>query len=179
MHHDQHHGVLYLSLSSSTASQALLEQADVLARATSKQAVHAWLVEKSTEHTRALLLLFHLSHAVLVMSDARCVDIGLLRQLRSLHTLKQTVQPTVQVALKPVLQPTGRGGGQRNEQRSDQRSDAQLPTLPALGFVFASPPVPSPDAPGADGRLSARPRLEPEAEPEPEPEPEPQPEPYP
>ena len=128
MHHDQHHGVLYLSLSSSTASQALLEQADVLARATSKQAVHAWLVEKSTEHTRALLLLFHLSHAVLVMSDARCVDIGLLRQLRSLHTLKQTVQPTVQVALKPVLQPTGRGGGQRNEQRSDQRSDAQLPT---------------------------------------------------
>ena len=58
MHHDQHHGVLYLSLSSSTASQALLEQADVLARATSKQAVHAWLVEKSTEHTRALLLLF-------------------------------------------------------------------------------------------------------------------------
>ena len=69
MHHDQHHGVLYRSLSSSTASQALLEQADVLARATSKQAVHAWLVEKSTEHTRALLLLFHLSHAVLVMSD--------------------------------------------------------------------------------------------------------------
>ena len=100
MHHDQHHGVLYLSLSSSTASQALLEQADVLARATSKQAVHAWLVEKSTEHTRALLLLFHLSHAVLVMSDARCVDIGLLRQLRSLHTLKQTVQPTVQVRVR-------------------------------------------------------------------------------
>ena len=152
MHHDQHHGVLYLSLSSSTASQALLEQADVLARATSKHAVHAWLVEKSTEHVRALLLLFHLSHAVLVLSDARCVDVGLLRQLRSLHTLKQAVQPTVQVALKPVLHPAGRGGG--------QRSDAQLPTLPALGFVFASPPVPSPDAPGADGGPSARSRLE-------------------
>ena len=160
MHHDQHHGVLYLSLSSSMASQALLEQADVLARATSKQAIHAWLVEKSTEHMRALLLLFHLSHAVLVLSDARCVDVGLLRQLRTLHTLKQAVQPTVQVALKPVLHPTSRGGGQRNDQRNDQRNEAQLPTLPALGFVFASPPVPSPDAPGADGSLSARLRLE-------------------
>eukprot|EP00964_Phaeocystis_antarctica_P125405 scaffold89052_cov63-Phaeocystis_antarctica.AAC.2 len=160
MHHDQHHGVLYLSLSSSMASQALLEQADVLARATSKQAVHAWLVEKSTEHMRALLLLFHLSHAVLVLSDARCVDVGLLRQLRTLHTLKQAVQPTVQVALKPVLHPASRGGGQRNDQRNDQRNEAQLPTLPALGFVFASPPVPSPDAPGADGSLSARIRLE-------------------
>ena len=160
MHHDQNHGVLYLSLSSSMASQALLEQVDVLARATSKQAVHAWLVEKSTEHTRALLLLFHLCHAVLVLSDARCVDVGLLRQLRSLHTLKQAVQPTVQVALKPVLHPTSRGGSQRNDQRNDQRNEAQLPTLPALGFVFASPPVPSPDAPGADGSLSARLRLE-------------------
>ena len=160
MHHDQHHGVLYLSLSSSLASQALLEQADVLARATSKQAVHAWLVEKSTEHMRALLLLFHLSHAVLVLSDARCVDVGLLRQLRSLHTLKQAVQPTVQVALKPVLHPSSRGGAQRNDQRNDQRNEAQLPTVPALGFVFASPPVPSPDAPGAGGSLSARLRLE-------------------
>ena len=144
MHHDRLHGVLYLTLTSGLASAVLVEHATALARAESEHAVHALLVERSSEHLRALLLLFHLSHVVLVHSEGRCADVTLLRTLRLLHTLKQAVQPAVLAALKPVLSGVARGAA------------PPLPSLPALGFVFASPPVADPDAKAADGGPSPR-----------------------
>ena len=126
MHVDHKHGVAIAVLSSPTCGARLLDQAARLFAADSEAAVHTWLTEPTSE--RALLVLFHLCHVVLHVSNARCADVRWLRTLRVLTTLKQNLHPAVLAALKPLANqlPLNRAG-----------QPSQLPPQPSLGFLFA------------------------------------------
>ena len=89
--------------------------------------MHSLLLEHAHEQMRELLTLFHLSHAVLFVNAAHRVDLSLLRTLRVLATLKQTIQPVVSQALKPI-----------SSQLAPHRSNAPavFPVPPVVGVIF-------------------------------------------
>ena len=82
MHVDHEHGVGYIVLSAPSIGAGLLERASSLTEQASVAEVHAWLSDRSSAE-RALLVLFHLCHVVLHVSNARCADVRLLRKAES------------------------------------------------------------------------------------------------
>ena len=72
MYVDAEHGVAYVVLTSHTDGLDMIARSESLAAADGAAAVHAWLTERRSE--RALLVLFHVCHAVLVVSEARCAS---------------------------------------------------------------------------------------------------------
>ena len=140
MHVDQEHGVGYIVLSSPSCGARLLERASVLSEHASAMEVHTWLADSASE--RAMLVLFHLCHVVLLVSNARCADVRLLRTLRVLATVKQSLQAACAAALKPMASHVA---SQMPRPSKDQ--PPLLPPVAALGFVFApragtaSPPL--------------------------------------
>ena len=142
MHVDRKHNVVYLCLSASLRGDALLSQAEEMLASRpgpvpggeaipprlSAQTVHAWLSSYATDYHRALLLLFYVSHVLLFVSAARAPDLKILRTLRALHTLKQSLQPLV-AKLAPQ-----HGGSQ-----SSRQPPPNPLSLPSVGFVFRAP----------------------------------------
>ena len=124
LHVDYEHGVAYILLASAAG---LLSRAPAVLGAESDAAAHAWLTDRSSE--RALVVLFHLCHVILVVQRGRAADVRLLRTLRVAATLKQNLHPAVTAALKPLA-------GQLPPHRAG--TPPLLPPLPTLGFVFAS-----------------------------------------
>jgi hypothetical protein len=125
MHVDHEHGVGYIVLSAPSIGAGLLERASSLTEKTSVAEVHAWLSDRSSAD-RALLVLFHLCHVVLHVSNARCADVRLLRTLRLLATVKQNLHAACTAALKPQASQLPRAG-----------QPPLLPSTPSFGFVFA------------------------------------------
>ena len=127
MHVDHEHGVGYIVLSAPSIGAGLLERASSLTEQASVAEVHAWLSDRSSAE-RALLVLFHLCHVVLHVSNARCADVRLLRTLRLLATVKQNLHAACTAALKPLASqlPAPRAG-----------QPPLLPSTPSFGFVFA------------------------------------------
>ena len=124
LHVDHERGVAYIVLS---AAAGLLSRASSILAAHSDAAAHAWLTDRASE--RALTVLFHLCHLVLVVNAGHAPDLRLLRTLRIVATLKQNAHPAVTAALKPIasqLQP------------HRQNNPQTLPPVPALGVTFAT-----------------------------------------
>ena len=143
LHNDSEHGVAYITLS---AAASVLARAPEILAAASDYAAHARLTDRASE--RALTVLFHLCHVVLLVHPGRCADVRLLRTLRTLATVKQDIQPAVAASLKPLasqLQP------------HRQATPPALPLQPTLGFVFsAGHPHTSEDAAVLQSALEAQ-----------------------
>ena len=131
---DRERGMVYLVHASAASAESMLDRAEALAAADDAQAAGVWLATPAADSLRALVVLFHLCHAVVIVSEARCADVRLLRTLRVLGTLRQVLQPAVAAALRSAgaALPSAPDATRRNP------GGSVLPPIPTLGFVFAA-----------------------------------------
>ena len=124
-HHDAPRGMIYVHIAADLAMHAAEARAELMGlEGRDAEGVHAWLIYRSHRRIRALLLAFHVCDVLVLASNATCADFGMLRDLRLLHSLKQSAVPALSAAHRAA---------------SPTALKPPKPTVPVLGLLFGAP----------------------------------------
>ncbi len=124
-HHDAPRGMIYVHIAADLAMPAAEARAELMGlEGRDAEGVHAWLIYRSHRRIRALLLAFHVCDVLVLASNATCADFGMLRDLRLLHSLKQSAVPALSAAHRAA---------------SPTALKPPKPTVPVLGLLFGAP----------------------------------------